>query len=244
MSLFIFLTWKKLNLAWTEPCWNKLSQCLQPSRYYWRKIVGQAWLVLLYDVRSHRSTQHWLEKLFIWINHSHLHLSRKITHIAFPPLLPIFTWWPCLKLEKTETICGEFFTFRWSNLHSFSLASFLFQWKRYPSIRVNSTTYTLDLTPFFLKNLILSVISCEIAKLKRLVFYFVLHLSNIKKNKLSFMLEQVLGFKNFLFIDFRERKKHWLVVPLIYAVTGCFLYVPWPEIEPTTLMYWNNAVTN
>ena len=42
----------------------------------------------------------------------------------------------------------------------------------------------------------------------------------------------------------RERRKHWSVVPLIYAFTSWFLYVPSLGIEPTTLVYWDNAPTN
>ena len=40
-----------------------------------------------------------------------------------------------------------------------------------------------------------------------------------------------------------ERKKHWFVVPLIYAFTGWYLHVPWPEMEPATLAYQNNTLT-
>lgn len=32
--------------------------------------------------------------------------------------------------------------------------------------------------------------------------------------------------------------------PLIYAFIGCMLYVPWLEIEPITLAYWYDALTN
>ena len=35
----------------------------------------------------------------------------------------------------------------------------------------------------------------------------------------------------------REREKHRCVFQLTYAFTGCFLYVPWPGIEPATLAY-------
>ena len=40
------------------------------------------------------------------------------------------------------------------------------------------------------------------------------------------------------------REMHWFVVSLIYAVIGCFLYVTWLEIEPRTLTYWQDALTN
>ena len=32
----------------------------------------------------------------------------------------------------------------------------------------------------------------------------------------------------------RAREKHWFAVPLIYAFSGWFLYVPWPGIEPVS----------
>ena len=41
-----------------------------------------------------------------------------------------------------------------------------------------------------------------------------------------------------------EREKYWFVVPLIYALIGCYLCVPWSDIEPTTLVYWDGALTN
>ena len=41
----------------------------------------------------------------------------------------------------------------------------------------------------------------------------------------------------------REREEHGLVVPLIDALTGCFLHVPWPGIGPATLAYWDKART-
>lgn len=135
-----------------QPCldWtllNKLSHCLQPSnKYYWRNIIQQGWLVLIYDVRSHRSTQHWLEKLVTWINHSHLHFSPTKHSHAFPDLSPFSAGDLASYLRTQKTSIGkDGFNFRWLNLQSFSLASFLFQWKSWPSIRVNSTTSTLDL---------------------------------------------------------------------------------------------------
>ena len=42
----------------------------------------------------------------------------------------------------------------------------------------------------------------------------------------------------------RERKKHWYAVPLIYVLIGCFFYVPRWGIEPTTLAYSDNVLTN
>ena len=57
-------------------------------------------------------------------------------------------------------------------------------------------------------------------------------------------------FLNFNLLMFRERGKgreserHQLVVPLIYAFIGCFLYVPWPGIEPATLAYQDDALTD
>lgn len=132
---------------------------------------------------------------------------KSLTHVAFPYFSPFSPGDLASYLRKQKPSVKN--AFRWSNLHSFSFASFLSQWKRCPSIRVNSTTCTLDLILFFLKNLILSVISCEIAELKRLVFYFVLHLSNIKKFS-SYLLcwNRYRVFKVLLFIDVRERKKH------------------------------------
>ena len=43
---------------------------------------------------------------------------------------------------------------------------------------------------------------------------------------------------------FLEREKQQFVFPLIYAFTGCLLYVSLPEIKPTTLAYWVDASTN
>ena len=42
----------------------------------------------------------------------------------------------------------------------------------------------------------------------------------------------------------RETNKHQFVFPLIYALIDCFLYVSWPGIELTTLVYKNNALSN
>ena len=42
----------------------------------------------------------------------------------------------------------------------------------------------------------------------------------------------------------RERGKERFVIPLIYAFIGWFLYVSWPGIEPTTLAYRDDALTN
>ena len=41
----------------------------------------------------------------------------------------------------------------------------------------------------------------------------------------------------------RERRKHRFVIPLIDAFIGWFLCVRWLEIEPTSLAYWDDAVT-
>ena len=49
---------------------------------------------------------------------------------------------------------------------------------------------------------------------------------------------------NFFKLLILEREKHQFVVPLICAFIGCFLYVPWPRIEPATLAYWDNTLTN
>ena len=34
------------------------------------------------------------------------------------------------------------------------------------------------------------------------------------------------------------------IVLLMYAFIGCFLYMLSPKIEPTTLAYWEDALTN
>ena len=39
-------------------------------------------------------------------------------------------------------------------------------------------------------------------------------------------------------------EKRRFVVPFIYTLIGCFLYVPWLGIESITLVYWDNALTN
>ena len=41
-----------------------------------------------------------------------------------------------------------------------------------------------------------------------------------------------------------ETDRHRFVVPLVYVFIGCFLYVPWPGIEPVTLAYGDDALTN
>ena len=41
-----------------------------------------------------------------------------------------------------------------------------------------------------------------------------------------------------------EREKQQFVDLLIYAFVGCFLYVPWPGIEPATLVYQDDVLTN
>ena len=68
------------------------------------------------------------------------------------------------------------------------------------------------------------------------------------------MYQLIYLFFCFLFIDFlergrgkereRERNKHWFVGPLINTFIGCFLCVPWPVIEPPTLVCGHNAPTN
>ena len=50
-------------------------------------------------------------------------------------------------------------------------------------------------------------------------------------------------------IDFRLREEGkerniYFVVPLIYEFIGWFQDVLWPGIEPATLVYWNDALTN
>ena len=42
----------------------------------------------------------------------------------------------------------------------------------------------------------------------------------------------------------RVREKYWSLVPLVFAFIGWFLYVPWPGIEPSTLVYGYDTVTN
>ena len=39
----------------------------------------------------------------------------------------------------------------------------------------------------------------------------------------------------------KERNNRY-VVPLLYSFIGWFLYVPWPGIEPTTLVYLDNTL--
>ena len=42
----------------------------------------------------------------------------------------------------------------------------------------------------------------------------------------------------------KEERETSIVVPLIYAFIGWFLFVPWLVTEPTTLLYEDNALTN
>ena len=42
----------------------------------------------------------------------------------------------------------------------------------------------------------------------------------------------------------REKEKYWSVFLPIYAFIGCFFYVPWSGIEPATLVYWGDILTN
>lgn len=52
--------------------------------------------------------------------------------------------------------------------------------------------------------------------------------------------------KVYLFILAREegREKYWFAVPLIYIFISWSLRVPWPRIEPATLAYPDDALTN
>ena len=42
----------------------------------------------------------------------------------------------------------------------------------------------------------------------------------------------------------KEREKHEFAVLLVYAFSGCILYAPWPEIEPTAVAYLDDALIN
>ena len=42
----------------------------------------------------------------------------------------------------------------------------------------------------------------------------------------------------------RERERDRFVASLMYAFIGCFLYVPWLEIEPPTLVYQDDSLIN
>ena len=55
-----------------------------------------------------------------------------------------------------------------------------------------------------------------------------------------------LFFKFYLLIleRGREREKHQFGVPLLYAFTGCFLYVPWPEVKPEALAHLDYNLTS
>lgn len=51
------------------------------------------------------------------------------------------------------------------------------------------------------------------------------------------------------FTGFRERGKECerernIILPDIYAFIGWLLYLAWPEIQPTTLAYWDYVLTN
>ena len=61
-----------------------------------------------------------------------------------------------------------------------------------------------------------------------------------------FQLARNFSFESFkiVFIDFWKREEYWLLVPLLYAFIGWHLYMPWPGIEPSTLVYWDNSLTN
>ena len=48
----------------------------------------------------------------------------------------------------------------------------------------------------------------------------------------------------FYWLIWEKERDHRFVVPLIYAFIGWLLYVPWLGIEPATLVYSDNALTN
>ena len=53
-------------------------------------------------------------------------------------------------------------------------------------------------------------------------------------------------FPLLVFIDWFESERerdHSLSVSLTYTFIGWFLYVPWPGIEPATMVYWEDAPT-
>ena len=55
---------------------------------------------------------------------------------------------------------------------------------------------------------------------------------------LIFFKESKLGyFLKVLKIYWMERERQRFAVPLIYALTGCFLCVPWPGVQLATLAY-------
>lgn len=62
----------------------------------------------------------------------------------------------------------------------------------------------------------------------------------------SRVLSIVVIFLFFIYLLILERKgereKHWFVVPLINAFIDC-LYVPWRGIKPSSLVYWDDALT-
>ena len=62
------------------------------------------------------------------------------------------------------------------------------------------------------------------------------------------LMEKTLYWKEmgdfYLLILETGREKHWFVVPLIHALIGWFLYVPWLGIKPTTLAYGADALTH
>ena len=66
----------------------------------------------------------------------------------------------------------------------------------------------------------------------------------LKTNKTA----KCLLLKKFYLLIFRERgrdrEKYWFVVLPMYAFIGCFLYVPWLEIEPSTLAYQDDTPTH
>ena len=47
-----------------------------------------------------------------------------------------------------------------------------------------------------------------------------------------------------LILEGKGEKETSICFPLIYTFIGCFLYVPWPGIEPASVVYSDNALTN
>ena len=60
-----------------------------------------------------------------------------------------------------------------------------------------------------------------------------------------FLYKSLKMFKKFFkCIYLREKGKHWFVVSLTYVFIGWYLYVSWLGIEPATLAYGDDALTN
>ena len=98
---------------------------------------------------------------------------------------------------------------------------YFWNWTHFPSPKLAS--------PSFLIGVYVEVILCT-PRMKVLEFHWLF-------NFLSFCL-LILERKG------GERERHWFVVPLVYAFIGWFFYVPWPRIEPITLVYWDDTLTN